>query len=112
MRITMKVTRAGAANPQGSASVSYMRGETYDMSEDWQESVARVFIDNKWAYEGEKRMEPPAAENKDAGAGPPPGTVRAQHKGRGQWWTLDKEGNETGGPYTTEQIDAWGLRQS
>ena len=49
MKIKMNQTLVGASNSLGTASMDYVEGETYDMSQDWQESLGQVFIDNNFA---------------------------------------------------------------
>lgn len=51
MRIKMTVTTRGTANPTGTATMGYMAGETYAMTEPWQKDLAEVFLDNEWAIE-------------------------------------------------------------
>jgi len=43
MKMTMKRTRSGAANQNGSKAMSYMAGQIYDMVEDWQIALAEAW---------------------------------------------------------------------
>lgn len=45
----MKKTMSGSGNWQGSISIDYVSGQTYNMSMDWQQIIAKVFIDNNGA---------------------------------------------------------------
>jgi hypothetical protein len=45
MKITMIKTMKGANSALGNASIAYVAGQTYDMSADWQQSIANAFID-------------------------------------------------------------------
>ena len=57
MKITMTQTMVGSANQVGSASMEYVRGQSYDMTMPWQIDLANVFVDNGWASEqGRKKQ--------------------------------------------------------
>ena len=46
MKIKMKATVNGSANPEGSSSMSYKAGVEYDMSQDWQMKLATILLNN------------------------------------------------------------------
>ncbi len=64
MIIKMTRTVPGAANDAGTATMSYMAGSRYDMSADWQQDLAVVFLNEDWAYEVGAKMATPVVENK------------------------------------------------
>ena len=49
MKIRMLQTRVGAANPVGSRTRLYRKGETYAMTEAWQGALAESFVAAGWA---------------------------------------------------------------
>ncbi len=51
MKIKMLVGANGSANPEGSISMSYKKDEVYDMSADWQQKLANIFISSDLAME-------------------------------------------------------------
>tara|TARA_R100000231_G_scaffold58264_1_gene48113 strand:- start:842 stop:1078 length:237 start_codon:yes stop_codon:yes gene_type:complete len=51
MKIKMLVGANGSANPEGSISMSYKKDEVYDMSADWQQKIANIFISSDLAME-------------------------------------------------------------
>ena len=46
MKIVMLRSMQGANSKLGNISMTYQEGETYDMSEDWQQDIATAFIPN------------------------------------------------------------------
>ena len=47
----MLVGANGSANPEGSISMNYKKDEVYDMSADWQQKIANIFISSDLAME-------------------------------------------------------------
>ncbi len=45
MKIVMLRSMQGANSKLGNISMTYQEGETYDMSEDWQQDIANAFIE-------------------------------------------------------------------
>lgn len=67
MKIKMNTTIKGTANSYGTASMDYVEGETYDMQQDWQNDLAKVFVDNNFAQEvggGKKKKVDAPSETK------------------------------------------------
>ena len=51
MKIKMLSSSSGAANPEGSVSMTYKKDEIYDMSSDWQQKIANAFVSSNLAME-------------------------------------------------------------
>ena len=51
MKIKMLLSSSGAANPEGSVSMTYKKDEVYDMSSDWQQKIANAFVSSNLAME-------------------------------------------------------------
>ena len=51
MKIKMTKDSAGMANSMGSVSMTYEAGVTYEMKEEWQKGIAKVFVNEGWAEE-------------------------------------------------------------
>ncbi len=49
MKIKMKQSMKGASNPEGTFTMEYKEGESYEMAAAWQESIAQAFIDEGFA---------------------------------------------------------------
>ena len=51
MKIKMLLSSSGAANPEGSVSMTYKKDEVYDMSSDWQQKIANSLVASNLAME-------------------------------------------------------------
>ena len=47
----MLLSSSGAANPEGSVSMTYKKDEVYDMSSDWQQKIANSLVASNLAME-------------------------------------------------------------
>ncbi len=64
MIIKMNRTVPGAANDAGTATMAYVKDRRYDMSADWQQDLAVVFLNEDWADEVGAKMATPVTGNK------------------------------------------------
>lgn len=99
MRIKMICNKVGAANEMGSASKSYLKGETYDMELPWELDLAQIFLSNGWAVE--EKMLNEAPENKSLGNAPENKDLL-----RGAWATVRKRIKDLTGTAPKNKVHA------
>lgn len=66
MKIFMSKTVVGTSNKEGTATMPYQAGQSYDMAKPWQEELAQVFIDNGFADVETKVVKPAETKKKAA----------------------------------------------